>query len=184
MHVRIDIELADVTVGVAIEVLEQVDRREVARRVVEMHVLAARVAGVDPTCVVRGVPPVDRGVELQSRIGAVPRSLGDVSPEVTGADRTDDLAAGDRLESPVGVLDDCLHEFVRHPNRIVRVLILDRKGVGSVEIHVEAGVSQHTSLALLLDLAPDELFDIGVVGVENDHLGGAPRLAARLDRSG
>src|SRR5207244_5264315 len=35
-----------------------------------------------------------------------------------------------------------------------------------------------------LRLAPDELFDVRVVDVENDHLRRAPRLAARLDRAG
>src|SRR5207248_8818896 len=39
-------------------------------------------------------------------------------------------------------------------------------------------------LALLLRLAPDELVDVGMVDVEDDHLRRAPRLAAGLDRPG
>src|SRR5687767_504807 len=35
-----------------------------------------------------------------------------------------------------------------------------------------------------MGLAPDELLDVGMVDVEDDHLGRAPRLAARLDRAG
>ena len=50
--------------------------------------------------------------------------------------------------------------------------------VGAVEVHVEAGVAQDPGLALLLGLAPDELLDVGVVDVEDDHLGGAAGLAA------
>ena len=50
--------------------------------------------------------------------------------------------------------------------------------VGAVEVHVEAGVAQHAGLVLLLGLAPDELLDVGVVDVEDDHLGGAAGLAA------
>ena len=44
--------------------------------------------------------------------------------------------------------------------------------------------SRSARLALLDRLAPDELFDVGVVGVEDDHLRRAARLAARLDRAG
>ena len=43
---------------------------------------------------------------------------------------------------------------------------------------------ERTRLALLDRLAPDELLDVGVVGVEDHHLGGAAGLAARLDRAG
>ena len=39
-------------------------------------------------------------------------------------------------------------------------------------------------LALLANFPVDELFDVGVVGVEHDHLGRAPRRAARFDRAG
>ena len=77
-----------------------------------------------------------------------------------------------------------LHELVGHPHRVVGVLVLGRVAVGPVEVHVEAGVAQHAGLALLDRLAPDEVLDVGVVGVEDDHLGGAARLAARLDRAG
>jgi hypothetical protein len=48
----------------------------------------------------------------------------------------------------------------------------------AVEVHVEAGLAECTRLALLDGLAPDELLDVGMVGVEDDHLGGAPRLSA------
>ena len=77
-----------------------------------------------------------------------------------------------------------LHELVGDAHRVVRVLVLDRVAVLAVEVHVEAGVAQRARLALLDGLAPDEVFDVGVVDVEDDHLGGAARLAARLDRAG
>src|SRR5204862_895505 len=53
-----------------------------------------------------------------------------------------------------------------------------------VEAHVEAGIAQSRGLQLLVGLAPDEVEDVGVVDVEHDHLGRAPRLAAGLDRAG
>src|SRR6185503_9742825 len=46
------------------------------------------------------------------------------------------------------------------------------------------GRLERAGLALLGGLAPDELLDVRVVGVEDDHLRGASRLAARLDRAG
>ena len=39
-------------------------------------------------------------------------------------------------------------------------------------------------LALLAHLPIDELFDVGVIGVEDDHLRSPPRRAARFDRAG
>ncbi len=89
-----------------------------------------------------------------------------------------DLAGGDGPQVPVGVVDDGLHELVGDPDRVVGVLVLDRVAVGAVEVHVEAGVAQDAGLALLAGLAPDELLDVGVVDVEDDHLGGAAGLAA------
>jgi hypothetical protein len=37
---------------------------------------------------------------------------------------------------------------------------------------------------LFLDLPGDELFDVRMIEVEDDHLGRPPRRAARLDRAG
>src|SRR4030065_603630 len=39
-------------------------------------------------------------------------------------------------------------------------------------------------LALLMGLAPDEVPDVGVIHVEDDHLGRSTGLAAGLDRAG
>jgi hypothetical protein len=50
--------------------------------------------------------------------------------------------------------------------------------------HVVAVGLEDPRLALLLGLAPDELLDVRMVDVEDDHLRRAPRLAARLDRAG
>ena len=82
---------------------------------------------------------------------------------------------------PVAVVDDRLHELVGDPDRVVRVLVLDRVAVDAVEVHVESGVAQHAGLALLDGLAPDEVVDVGVIGVEDDHLRGTAGLAAGLD---
>ncbi len=59
---------------------EQVERGEIAGRVVEEHVLRARVRGVDAAALGAGVPLVDGGVVLQAGVGAAPGGLGDLLP--------------------------------------------------------------------------------------------------------
>ncbi len=176
---RLDVELAVLTAE-----LHEVQRGEVARRVVDGHVLRARVRRVDAARVRERVPGVDRRVVLDARIGALPRRLGDLAEQAASVGRLDDRAVGARGEVPLLALDDRLHELIRDANRVVRVLVLDRRPVGRVQGHVVAGLLEDARLALLLGLAPDELLDVRVVDVEHDHLRRAPRLAARLDRSG
>ena len=86
------LEALDVERAVVVEELQQVEAGEVARRVVEVHVLAARVAAVDAAGVRRRVPTVDRRVELHAGVGALPRGLGDLAQEFARLDRLDDLA--------------------------------------------------------------------------------------------
>ena len=64
----------------------------------------ARVRAVDPTRRRAGVPLVDRRVVLHARVGTLPGRLGDLAHELTGADGSDRLAAGDGLQLPVLVL--------------------------------------------------------------------------------
>jgi len=52
-------------------VLDQVQRREIARRIVEEHVLRARVRGVDARRVLARVPAVDGGIELHAGVAAL-----------------------------------------------------------------------------------------------------------------
>ena len=72
----------DVELAVLPDELHQVDRRQVARRVVEEHVLGARIARVDAIGVRAGVPLVDRRVELHARVAADVRALGDQPHQV------------------------------------------------------------------------------------------------------
>ena len=127
------------------------------------------------------MPTVDGGVELHARVCTLPGGLGELAHQVTGPHGLDDAAVGHGPQVPVGVVHDGLHELVGDPNRVVGVLVLHRVAVGAVEVHVEPGVAQHTCLALLNGLAPDELLHVGVIDVEDDHLGGPAGLATRLD---
>src|SRR5262249_31537615 len=117
-------------------------------------------------------------------VGALPRRLGDLAHQVPGAHGPSDVTCGDRPQLPVAIVEDRLHELVGDPHRVVGVLILDRVAVLAVEIHVEAGLAEVARLALFARRAPDELLDVGVIGVEDHHLGGAAGLASGLDRPG
>ena len=164
--------------------LHQVQRRQVARRVVDMHVLAARVRRVDPARHRAGVPLVDRGVVLDAGIGAAPRRLGDLLHQLACLDRLPDRLAGDaRGQVPVLVVLHGAHELVGDADRVVGVLVLDRVEAVAVDRHVKAGVAQRGGLVLFLGLAPDEVPDVRVIDIEHDHLRGPARLAAGLDRA-
>ncbi|CAB4835975.1 unannotated protein [freshwater metagenome] len=128
-----------------------------------------------------GVPLVDRGVELQTGVGALPRCGCDVAPQIACTHRAHRPAVDHGLERPLGVVLDGLHEVVADTHRVIGVLVLDAEAVRSVEVHVEAGVAEHARLALFFDLAPDELFNVGVIDVEDDHLGRTTGLATALD---
>ncbi|CAB4623204.1 unannotated protein [freshwater metagenome] len=180
---RVAIALDVERVGV-VEEREQVEAGKVAGRIVDVHVFRARVRTVDATRVGRGVPMVDRGVELHAGIGAFPCCLRDLTHQIAGLHGLDDRTVVHGTQMPIGVVDDRLHELVGDPDGVVGVLVLDRGDVGAIEIHVEAGVAQRTGLLLFTALAPDELFDVGMIDVEDDHLGGATGLATRLDGSG
>ncbi len=161
----------------------QVQRRQVATGVVQVHVLAARVAGTDPAGVRAGVPVIDRVVVLDPRIRAVPRGDRDRMEQRPRPDSLDDPSIEPGPQVEVGVVDHRPHELVRHPDRVVGVLVLHRDDVAAAEIHVEAGIPQCPDLAFLTRLGLDEVDDVGMVDVEHDHLRGSPGRTTRLDRS-
>ena len=156
---------------------------EVARRVVEEHVLRARVGRVDPVRVRARVPVVDRGVVLDPGVAAQVGRLGHLAEDVAGLVRAGRLAVGDLVGLPVRVALDGLHELVGHAHAVVRVLEEDAAVGLAGEARVVALLDQGPGLPLLVGLAVDELDDVGMVGVEDDHLGRAAGLAARLDHA-
>ena len=76
----------------SLQELHQVQRGQVARGVVQVHVLRARVGRGDPAGLGAGVPVVDRVVVLDAGVGALPGGLGDLAEQLLGVDGLDDLA--------------------------------------------------------------------------------------------
>ena len=166
--------------------LLQVQARQVARRVVEEHVLAARIAGVDRPAVRAGVPAVDGRVELHAGVAAEPRPLGNLPNEVPGVVRgTIVPGIGHPAGRPLAIAVDGVHEVVTEPNREVGVLEHDRAVRFAIEVgFVLARSDQCAGLLLFLRLALDELQHVGMPVLQALHLGGPAGLAPRLHHRG
>ncbi len=119
-------EALDVELAVGAAEAHEVEARQVAGRVVDVHVLRARVGRVDAPRVRARVPVVDDRVELDARIGAAPRRIGDLAHEVARPHGLDDFTGGARRQVPVAIGLDRAHELVGQAHRVVRVLVLDR----------------------------------------------------------
>ena len=100
----------------------QVEGRQVARRVVQEHVLRARVGGVDAAAFGAGMPIVDGGVELQAGIGRGPGGIADLLPQVAGLDALFDAAVGAPHQFPFAAFQHLLQKVVRQAHGVVGVL--------------------------------------------------------------
>ncbi len=176
-----DIELGVVEIAIELHELHQVDRRQIARRVVQEHVLGTGITGENPVGVRARVPLVDRGVELHAGVAADVGAFGDEPHQVARLVPVHHIARPHRVRLPRAVVEHRAHELVGDADAVVRVLEEDRRVGRTGERTVVAGVDERPRFLLLLDLAADELDDVGVIGVEDHHLGRAPRLAAGLD---
>ena len=151
---------------------EQVQRRQIARGVVEEHVFRARIRGDDRPRRGAGVPVVDRGVELQAGIGAGPGGVADLLPQVARLQRLRYFAAlGAPEQIPVAIGFDRFQELVGDPHGVVGILAGDRQigvriPIGVVDREVDVGIAllgelddaadvivRHVVLARRLDLA-------------------------------
>ena len=165
--------------------LHQVEAGQVAGRVVEEHVLRAGIGRVDARRVLAGVPLVDGGVELHAGIAAEPGGLGDLAHDVARLVGLYRLVALDGVGGEVAVALVGAHELVADADGVVGVLEEDGGiGLGIGAGAVVAGLDQREGLGFFLGLALDEVHDVGMVDVEDDHLGRAARLAAGLDDAG
>ena len=151
-HVHRVAECAHVELAAIVDELHQVERREIARRVVQMHVLAARIRRVDAAAGGAGVPGVDGGVELHAGVAACVRGLGDHVEHLARGTGLGNFARLDEVRLPFGVVEHRLHEAVGRAHGIVRVLEEHGAVSGAVERGVVAGLDQRPRLAFPLRL--------------------------------
>src|SRR3984957_11532710 len=141
--------------------LQQVQAREVAGGIVEEHVFAARVAGVDAGGVFRSVPAIDRGVVLHAGIAAVPGSLGNFLHQIFGFESLHHATAEYGLGGEVGVANDRVHKIVGDANGVICVLKEDRRvGVGIGMRAVVSHRNQCVGLGFFFLLALDKVDDV------------------------
>ncbi len=118
------------------------------------------------------MPLVDGGVVLQSRIGTRPSGICYLTPNVAGFHSLAYRAVLAVGEAPVPVVDNGPDEVVGDPHGVVRVLTGDRCVGVSVEVGRHPAVLDENLGLVFLGLLPvDELLDVGVVDIEDDHLG-------------
>ena len=127
----------------------------------------------------RRVPRIDRRVVLDARVGAAPSGIGDPRSSSSASPVSTTAPSGRALTLAAGL--GGLHERVGDAHRVgFAFLVLDRAPVGRVQRHVVAGRLEHRPGLLLAAPCTSELLDVGVIDVQDDHLGRAPRLPPDL----
>ena len=139
--------------------IHQVQRGQVTGGIVKEHIFRARVGRIDATRIRAGVPFVDGGVVLDTRIGARPCGFADLVPQFAGGKGFMNLAIGTADQFPVAIIKNSLKEVVRDANRVVRVLTRNGQVCLGVPIGV-IGLEADFGEALTGEF--DDLVDIAV----------------------
>ena len=172
------LETFDIERAVVALELHQVQRGQIAGGVVEEHVFAARVGGMNRLGAFAGVPFLNRAVVLHTGIAANPRPFGHFVEQPAGVLLLQRLAGGHGARPPVLALDRGLHELVADAHGEVFVLIHHAAvGVAVVGTIVPL-LHECPRLLLFLLLAVDELLDVAVPVAQRVHLRRAPRFPA------
>ena len=160
--------------------LHQVQRGQIAGRVIEEEIFGAGVRGILPLGSLAGVPLVDRGIELHPRIAADVGPFRDLAEQGARLLLLARLPVAHLLRPPFAAFDGRVHEFVAHPHAQVFVLIHDRAVGVAVVTAVVALLDQRPGFLLFLLLRVDELLDVRMPVLERVHLRRAPGFAAAL----
>ena len=162
------------------EELQQIQRSQIAGRIVQKEVFGAGIRGVDAAALLAGMPLVDGVIELHSRIATLPCGPGDSVHQVARAVVFDLFSGFDGQCAEVEVIFDRVHELIAHAHRVVGILIEHRSVRRTVRParSVIAFAHQRLGLLVLQQLALDEVHDVGMLDVQDGHLGRTPRLAA------
>src|SRR3954469_2869950 len=174
---RGDQDVHGMTIGFDIECavgreLQQIHAGEIAGGVVEEHVLAAGIACIDARGVLRSVPAVDGGVVLHAGIAASPGGVGNFEEQVFGFESLHGPAIANGAGGEVGVAQDGIHEVVSDAYGVIGVLKENGAvGVGVGRRTVVSCFNQGVCLGLFFRFALDEVNDVWMISVQDDHLG-------------
>ena len=142
---------------VLVHELEQVQRGEVAGRIIQEHVLRARIGRVDATAGRARVPVVHGGVEVQAGIGGRPSGVADLIPKIAGLERLVHLAVDAADQVPVAVGFHGAPESVAQRNGVVGVLARDSEIGFGIPVRV-VGLELDVVVALAREL--DDALDV------------------------
>ena len=163
--------------------LKQVERGQIASRVVKKHVFRAGIRRVDAVGGLAGMPAIDGRVVLHARVAALPGRFGHFAHQVARAEFLDRLAIVHIARPPVAIFFHRAHVIVGDAHGMVRILEKHGRVRFAVDRRVIALLDQHLGLALFLHLGLDKFFDVRMIHVEDHHLRGAPRFPAALDHA-
>ena len=104
--------------------MDKVKAGQIAGRIVKEHIFRTGIARVDASAFRAGMPFVDGGIELQTGVGALPRTEQNFLPQVTRLDHSCRLAGCPLTQVPDIVICYRFHELIGHPDGIVRILAL------------------------------------------------------------
>ena len=180
--------------------LQQIDRRQIARRVVEEHVFTARITRIDSSAFWARVPSIDCRIELDTRVCTVPCSFVDLSPKFSRIERLRNFAIGTANEIPISVGVYGVHELVAESYGVVGILTAHGVIRFTVEVIIQFqaesicncmlrfaqllhSFDQRSNLNFLADFPIYKRFDIRMIDIEAAHLCSSSSCPSRLDRS-
>ena len=131
------------------------------------------------------MPAIYGGIVLHAGIAASPGGIRNFEEQVFGFEGLHWSAVFHGAGGEIGIAQDGVHEVVGHAHGVIGVLEKDGAvGFGVGRRTVVSERNQRVGFSFFFGLAFDELNDVWMVHIKDDHLGGAASLAARFDDAG
>ena len=131
------------------------------------------------------MPAIDGGVVLHAGIAAAPGRVRNFEHQIFRFESLDRATVFHSASREIGVAQDGVHEVVSYADGIVGVLEENGAvGFGVGRRSVVSERNQGVRFGFFFGFALDELNDIGMIDIEDDHLGCAAGFATRLDHAG
>ena len=137
--------------------LQQVQRGQIASRVIEEHIFRAGIRRADFAGCRAGVPIIDGGMILDARISRCPSGIADLIPKLARLHGARHTLLHAPVEVPVAVIFNSAQEVIRHAHGVVGVLAGNRSVGFAIPIGV-IGVELNVGVALLGEL--DNALDV------------------------
>ena len=164
-------------------VTHQIQTDQVAGRIVQKHVFAARIRCINAVCILRCVPAIDGGIVLHARIAALPGGFRNGTHHFASFVTLHRLVGTACTGPPIGIFSNSLHELIADTHRVIGVLEKDGTVRFAVNGAIVAIVNQDVSLLFFLSFAPDKVHHIGMIHIKDNHLGCATGFATGLDHA-